>query len=302
MCSAASRVTKDMMRFFETRRTRLRRLPSIRCLACDLDGTLLTSRNDIHPDVIGMIGRARERGIRIVLASGRTDSFTRRYAREIGSLAPVVSLNGSLVKDAQGTVLFAAALPQAVCAVPDDVARYPDAGGLSWSLFTADGIVSLDEQPILPRYLRGDTQDIIRVSDLRPYHASAVLLCAGGSYRAVQKLSVGIARGHGRRLQRSMYQSGGGQDLFYLEVRVRGISKATGLQHALSAIGIDPKQTAAIGDYSNDMEMFAFVGVSAAMRNGIPELKSAADYVTRLGNDEGGVAEFLRIILEGGIR
>ena len=259
---------------------------------------MLTGKNEIHPDVIGMIARARERGIRIVLASGRTDSFPRRYAHAIGSTAPVVSLNGAMVKDVKGNVLFSAPLPDGVCAVPDEVAAHPDAGGLSWSLFTSDGIVSLDESPVLPRYLRADTQDIARVGDLRAYHASTVLLCAGGSYRAVQKLSVSIARAHGRRLLRSMYQSGSGKDLFYLEVRTRGISKAEGLRHALAAIGIEPKHAAAIGDYSNDVEMCKFVGVSAAMRNGIPELKSVADYVTRLDNHEGGVAEFLRLILD----
>ena len=290
------------MFFFETRGVRLRRLPRVRCLACDLDGTLLTSGNDIHEDVLTAIARARGRGIRIVLASGRTDSFTRRYAVRIGSSSPVISLNGALVKTAAGDVLFSAPLPGELIGVADETCCHPDAGGLSWSLFTPDGIVSHDESPVLPRYLRSDTQDIIRVDDLRPYEGSAVLLCAGGSYRAVQKLSVSLARRFGRRLLRNLYQSGSGKDLFYLEVRDRKINKAVGLGKVIASLGIDRKQTAAIGDYTNDMEMCTFAGVSAAMRNGIQDLKSTADYVTRRDNNEGGVAEFLRMILDGSAR
>ncbi|MBR9975851.1 MAG: HAD hydrolase family protein [Bacteroidetes bacterium] len=291
-----------MMRFFETRGVRLRRLASVRCIACDLDGTLLTRTNEIHPDVVEMVAKVRERGIRIILASGRSDTFTRRYARQIGSTSPVISLNGALVKDSEGSVLFSSPLASEVCAKADEVSLHPESEGLSWSLFTPDGIVSLEEAPVLPRYLRSEKQDIIRVGDLRPYHTSTVLLCAGGGYRAVQKLSVAIARRHGRRLQRSMYQSGSGQDLFYLEVRNRNITKAVGLKHVLDAMDIERRQCAAIGDYSNDVEMCTFAGVSAAMLNGIQELKLVTDYVTRLDNDEGGVAEFLRIILEGRIR
>lgn len=291
------------MRLFETKGARLRRLSRVRCLACDLDGTLLSSGNTVSPQVLEAIAQARAhpRGIRIVLASGRTDTFMRRYAVEIGSISPIISLNGALVKDREGSVLASFPVSDAVAAVAEEVTLHPDAAGISLSLFTPDGIVSLDEQPLLPRYLRAEIEEIRRVRDLRPYHSSTLLLCAGGSYNAIQKLSVTLASRFGDRLMRSMYQSGSGGENFYLEVKDRKINKAVGLRSVINALGIDRKETAAIGDYSNDLEMCTFAGVSAAMRNGTKELKSAVDYVTRLDNEEGGVAEFLRMIIEGRI-
>jgi Cof subfamily protein (haloacid dehalogenase superfamily) len=291
------------MRLFETRGARLRRLPRIRCLSCDLDGTLLSSGNTIPPNVLEAIAQAQAhpRAIRIILASGRTDSFMRRYAAEIDTSAPIISLNGALVKDREGSVLVSFPVSDAVAAAAEEVTLHPDSAGMSLSLFTADGIVSLDEQPLLPRYLRAETEEIRRVRDLRPYHPSTLLLCAGGSYNAIQKLSVTLASRFGDRLMRSMYQSGSGGENFYLEVKDRKINKSVGLRHVIDALGVGRKETAAIGDYSNDLEMCTFAGVSAAMRNGTKELKSAADYVTRRDNDEGGVAEFLRMILEGRI-
>lgn len=286
------------MRFLETKRARLRRIGRVRCVACDLDGTLLTSDNLLSPGALDAATEAHARGIRIVLASGRTDAFTRRYAVELGSIAPVISLNGALAKEADGTPLASFPMPEGVAAAVDELASPFNEADLSWSLFTTDGIISRNEQPLLPRYLRTDADEIRRVRDLRPYYAMGLLLCAGGSYTALQRLSVMLATRFGKRLHRSLYQSGSGADRYYLEVKRRGVSKATALRVVIDRDGIGRKETAAIGDYSNDLEMCTFAGVSAAMRNGHDDLKKAADYITRRNHNEGGVAEFLRLILE----
>ncbi|MDX9757969.1 MAG: HAD family hydrolase [Bacteroidota bacterium] len=287
------------MRFLETKRVRLRRLRRIRCVACDLDGTLLTSDNAVSPGAVDAAADARERGIHLVLASGRTDAFTRRYAREIGTDAPVISLNGALAKESNGTPLVSYPLPEGVAAAADELAMQLDPIEMSWSLFTADGIISRDEQPVLPRYLRTEVDDIRPVRDLRPYYATGLLLCAGGTYNALQHLSVTLATRFGKHLHRSFYQSGGSADRYYLEVKIRGVNKATALRAVIERLGVSRRETAAIGDYSNDLEMCTFAGVSAAMRNGHADLKSAADYLTQRDHNEGGVAEFLRLILEG---
>ncbi|GHN54278.1 hypothetical protein ME805_01870 [Lactobacillus delbrueckii] len=48
----------------------------------------------------------------------------------------------------------------------------------------------------------------------------------------------------------------------------------------------------AIGDERNDLDMFAFAGISVAMDNGNDLVKQAADYVTS-SNDEDGIAQAL---------
>lgn len=287
------------MRFLETKRGRLRRLPRIRCVACDLDGTLLTSDNTLSPGSAAAAAEAKDRGIRLLLASGRTDAFTRRYAREIGTDAPIISLNGALAKEFDGTLLVCFPMPEGVAAAADELSMQVDSAEFSWSLFTADGIISREEQPVIPRYLRTEADDIRPVRDLRPYFATGLLLCAGGSYNALQRLSVMLATRFGKRLSRSLYQSGGVADRYYLEVKLRGVNKATALRAVIERFGITRKETAAIGDYSNDLEMCTFAGVSAAMRNGHRDLMSVADYITQHDHNEGGVAEFLRLILAG---
>ncbi|MBR9978803.1 MAG: HAD family hydrolase [Bacteroidetes bacterium] len=286
-----------MIRWFETRGVRLRRLSKVRCIACDLDGTLLTARNTIHPSVLDAIAEARREGIRIILASGRTDGFTRRYAEQTGSTAPIISLNGALIKNADGSLLIQHSLSTRVTETAEEFGRQPQGAQLSWSFFTFDGVVSYDDHPILPHYLRTDSALIRQVNDLQPYHELSVLFCAAGPYRAIQELSVLLAKRTGSSIIRSIYQSGSGKDLYYLEVKNRRINKSIGLKHVIDALGIRRKETAAIGDYSNDIEMCTFAGVSAAMRNGIADLQAAADYTTRMDNNDGGVADFIHLIL-----
>ncbi|MDT8324462.1 MAG: HAD hydrolase family protein, partial [Bacteroidota bacterium] len=157
-------------------------------------------------------------------------------------------------------------------------------------------IFSMEERPVLPRYLRSGDDEKLRVDTLQPYYEQAVTLCASGTYQSVQRLSVTLAKRFGKRLMRILYQSGSGNDRYYLEVRPRNVSKETGVRAVLEHLGIARTASAAIGDYTNDLEMCKFVGVSAAMRNANTELRTSCDIVTTRGNDEGGVADFFRMI------
>jgi hydroxymethylpyrimidine pyrophosphatase-like HAD family hydrolase len=170
---------------------------------------------------------------------------------------------------------------------------------MAWSIFTVDGILSREQNPVLPRYLRSREEDLIRVDSLSPFYDQAVALCAGGPYQAIQRISVTLAKKFGQRLMRVLYQSGAGTDRYYLEVRLRNVSKATGVRAVLDRLGIPRSASAAIGDYTNDLEMCKFVGVSAAMRNGNNEIRNAADIITTRSNEEGGVADFFRMITPG---
>lgn len=285
-----------MIRLFETTAQRRKRLPRIRCVFCDLDGTLLTAANGISDEVRDAIRSLTAGGVRLVLASGRTDGFTRSYAEDLELGTPVISLNGALVRAADGEVLSSSPLPSGIEDVLEEVHRSVLGGGVSWSLFTPAGIFSMEERPILPRYLRAGGDEMLRVDSLRPFYAKAVTLCAGGSYQSVQKLSVTLAKHFGKRLMRILYQSGSGTDRYYLEVRPRNVSKETGVRRVLEHLGIGRTAAAAIGDYTNDLEMCKFVGVSAAMRNASQELRASCDIVTTRNNDDGGVADFFRMI------
>jgi 5-amino-6-(5-phospho-D-ribitylamino)uracil phosphatase len=282
--------------FPETRSIRLKRLTRISCLACDLDGTLLRGDNTVSEHVRRACASLMDAGVHLVLASGRTDGFTRMYAEDIGTQSPVVSLNGALVRDASQNTLFASRLPSALQQVITGLQQRGDLP-CSICLFTEAGIYVEEANPPIPRYLRSNPEDIFHIASLTAMYDQAVLIVLSGSYTVLQQYSIAISRRFRRKLQRILYQSGSGGDLFYLEIRNASANKAQGLRVVLQKLGLHRRQAAAIGDYTNDIELCKFSGVSASMRNGCEELKAVTDLVTLRSNEEDGVAEFISLIL-----
>lgn len=57
---------------------------TIKMLAVDLDGTLLTTHNTIAAETQRMLTLARKQGLKVVLASGRPLSGILPYAAQLG--------------------------------------------------------------------------------------------------------------------------------------------------------------------------------------------------------------------------
>ena len=73
----------------------------------------------------------------------------------------------------------------------------------------------------------------------------------------------------------------------------QGISKATGLQQALTILRLSPHNAIGIGDAENDHELLRTCEVGVAVAWGSETLKAAADYVLP-GEDPSAVARYLR--------
>ena len=71
------------------------------------------------------------------------------------------------------------------------------------------------------------------------------------------------------------------------EVTCAGINKAEGMRRFLEYVGIDRKDTVAVGDGPNDLEMLQYAAEGAAMENAAESLKSAADFVTDDVDEDG---------------
>jgi len=81
-----------------------------------------------------------------------------------------------------------------------------------------------------------------------------------------------------------------------LMVLPNGVSKATGLSAALRAMAVEAEEVAGIGDAENDASLLGICGLGVAVANAVPELKAAADRVTR--QEAGaGVAELIDDLL-----
>lgn len=77
----------------------------------------------------------------------------------------------------------------------------------------------------------------------------------------------------------------------YMEFNSIGVDKGQGLIDLAKLLGIDIKDTIAVGDNYNDLSMLEVAGLSVAARNAVDDVKKICDYVANADNNEGVVAE-----------
>jgi len=146
----------------------------------------------------------------------------------------------------------------------------------------------------------------------RPDTGEEELLCAPVSQAFISTLrSLGIPLSVGRGLvatleahcaplQKAIEESGLDLRIFLNKGSVMilpaGVNKATGLQHALTELGIDADRVVGIGDAENDRDLLKACGCAAAVANALPSVKSSAHIVTT-GSHGSGVAEIMERIL-----
>lgn len=79
----------------------------------------------------------------------------------------------------------------------------------------------------------------------------------------------------------------------YMEFNALGVDKGQGLIDLVNKLGIDLKDTIAVGDNYNDLSMLKVAGLSVGANNAVADVKAVCDYVTSANNNEGVVAELI---------
>jgi hypothetical protein len=79
----------------------------------------------------------------------------------------------------------------------------------------------------------------------------------------------------------------------YLEYCPLNTSKGTGVEELARILNMPIECTVAVGDEENDISMVKTAHVGIAVKNGIPEIRAAADYVTENDNNHDAIAEVI---------
>jgi hydroxymethylpyrimidine pyrophosphatase-like HAD family hydrolase len=280
---------------------------SIRLLALDLDGTLLTTRGELSERNREAIARARSLGVRLALVTGRRFRDARPLALELGLDVPLISHNGALTKHARTLETVAAhLLPLEAAREVLRVGRENKADALISDDPEGEGLLlydhlSDDNEP-LAKYIawsrRINGQDvpeaIRRVPSLEDYldHAPVHITFSGGIAR-MNHLGEALGRelGGNVKLLRTIYPR---MDFALLDVLHPEVSKGVGTKAAAEEQGLRAEEVMAIGDNFNDLEMLQYAGTGVLMGNAEASLrellKDMAGCHTTATNDEDGVA------------
>ena len=76
-----------------------------------------------------------------------------------------------------------------------------------------------------------------------------------------------------------------------IDIMKNGVTKWNGIKALANCLAFPVSQTVAVGNYSNDIDMLTHAGIGIAVQNALPDVKNAADYVTRSDNNHDAVAE-----------
>lgn len=253
-------------------------------LASDFDGTLKNDDGIITDDVISAIQYFMSEGGNFTVCTGRIHQGFHLYSKEYIN-APVLLGNGAMAYDYENKkMIFHHAIgKEGLPAIENILSHFPDMCIEFYSLNSVTA-VNLNEacaHHFTSRDILYKGIDSIYDSEL-PW--TKVMVGAHDKTLEVQKLLDGYPEINYLKTTAE-----------YVEIMKKGVDKGTGLLALASALGCEQKDTYAVGDGYNDVEMLTAAKAGFVPENGSPEALKVAKYVTR-SNNNGCVAHAIEIL------
>jgi Cof subfamily protein (haloacid dehalogenase superfamily) len=251
---------------------------TLRAIALDVDGTVLTPAFHVAPATCAAIASARAAGVCVILASARGPRGLAPVLAEARPGGPLVCYGGALVTHGSD-VLFERPLDHASALATVDLAAALE---LEVAWYSGDRWFAERTGPGLERTARINREQPAEIGAFAARSAPHKVLCIGSGAQAARRL-------HELRTLLPPGCVAHFSHPHFLEVTGAGVDKALGLAAALDALGITLDECAAIGDGENDIVMLRAAGVGIAMGHAAPAVQAAADWTTE-SNDRDGVA------------
>lgn len=255
----------------------------------DVDGTLLGASGDVAPANWAAADKARERGLRLVLCSGRPAfGVTRRYAERLAPGGWHVFQNGASVVHLPSGDSRSAAFPPATLALLIERARRT---GHILELYTDTEYAAERDTdpsrrhaallgvPYETRSFDSLTGTVVRAQWLVAHaQVDAMLREPHPDIEAIPSTSPLMA------------------DTIFINMTAAGVGKASAIKTVAQAYGVPLSEVMMVGDGLNDISALRSVGFPVAMGNAEAEVKAAARL--HVGHvDEAGLAEALELAM-----
>ena len=255
----------------------------IKLVATDIDGTILKWDFGFTPEVKACVKKLTEKGIKVVLVTGRMHKATTFLADELGLKTPIVSYQGGMIKEncENGEVYYKKDL---------DISRAKEI--IKWAK-NNDIHINLYMDDIL--YVEKDNDTIKKYTDAR-YIEYQVCPFEDLEIKNVNKI-LAIKYGDADTVTGWVeFLSKKYPDLYivkstpyFCEVSNKDARKSFAVEYLCKKWGIDKNEVLTIGDQNNDIELLKAGGIKVAMGNGTPELKECADFITDTVDNNGFV-------------
>jgi Cof subfamily protein (haloacid dehalogenase superfamily) len=267
-------------------------------LVCiDMDGTLLNSRHKVTESTREILKKVHDKGVHIVISTGRMYTDAEYYSNLIGVKSPVIASNGAFIKEKHKTeFIHKSVLDEKLCL---EILKLSNKYKLSPMLCTPTKLYC-SNLSLLSFFIYGKLRNIMS----RDIEMEFVVSKSGWN-RVLQKEKNNIVKcefinRNEDKIKKLRSELKSIKDIeivssskHNIEITRKGISKGKAVEVLAQHLNLKRDEVITIGDSENDLSMIEYAGLGIAMGNAIEKVKQKANFITD-NNDNEGVAKALK--------
>jgi Cof subfamily protein (haloacid dehalogenase superfamily) len=276
--------------------------PPVRLVAIDIDGTLLpTFSQAISPRNAEALRAAQRAGVTVAIATGRRTAYTAPLLAGLGLRAdmPLITSNGAVTRTLGGDPLDRSHLQARVARELCGLLRPFGTLVFTFDMVGRGELVLEDFEQAHQRIAlwveaNRDAIEIVQPLEnaLNEGNDPIQGMVTGGveRMRQAEKTLKSSSLSTLCEAVRTEYPA---RDLSIVDLLPPGVSKGWALERLAARLGVDRKETMAIGDNWNDVNMLEWAGQAVLMGNAAQDLRTMAKtngWKQAPPNDEDGVA------------
>ncbi|HXS75476.1 MAG TPA: HAD-IIB family hydrolase [Terracidiphilus sp.] len=283
--------------------------PPVRLVAIDMDGTLLpTFSQTISPRNAQALRAAQRAGVTVAIATGRRTAYTAPLLEGLGLRAdmPLITSNGAVTRTLGGDPVDRSHLQARVARELCGLLRPFGTLVFTFDMVGRGELILEDFEQAHQRialWVEANRDAIEIVSPLQDALGDGndpiQGMVTGGveRMRQAEKALKASSWSNFCEAVRTEYPA---RDLSIVDLLPPGVSKGWALERLAARLGIDRKETMAIGDNWNDVNMLEWAGQAVLMGNAAQDLRTLAKtngWKQAPPNDQDGVAVTLEMAL-----
>ncbi len=249
----------------------------------DIDGTLVNSDKKITEKTKEYIKKATAKGVKFIIASGRTPYGILPIAKEIelekiGGY--ILAYNGGMCMNCETMeVLYETNMP---CTEMPKIYEYAMEHKIPLMTYNKETlIISTDATEYIELEARLNNLSIEKSEDfIKDINFNFPKTLFTDKPEILEKHEAAVKE---MVPHLEVFRS----EPFFLEVCPPNIHKATGIAKVIELLGIKQEEVIAIGDGFNDVTMIEYAGLGVAMGNAHDDIKAIANHVTLTNNEDG---------------
>ena len=266
----------------------------IKAVFIDIDETLTNSNREITQNTKNEIKRCINKGIKIILTSGRSRQEEIEYQEQVGTSPYIISSNGASCYDKINNI--------EIYNNPINKENLQDL--LEYSIQNQYKIkLNYENKLVLNRATYPDEQDKIKsIEELKEIIQTKQIVQCVICHEQIEKMLALKAyistKGQLQTINESKKLKNPNispSKIYYCDITSKEVSKGNAIIEICKYLNLNTNEIITIGDGENDISMLALTQNSYAMGNATEKVKASAKHIT-LTNDEDGVAKVLKYL------